>query len=191
MFEDILEKKNISIRSLSKQSGVGYNYIYKIVKNQTNFNNCGIATARKIANVLDMTLDELYNYSKNYIPDKIYYRDQSNWGIEEFAELNAEINKMLLIVLEYHFSPHYASRTKEVCEYYDNEMRNINYSYLSEQTKSIMVAILNQQEKLIDFANKYQNMKGLLKQKPLKKELFLAEKPFNIFQSYKDMNIQY
>ena len=70
-------------------------------------------------------------------------------------------------------------------------MRNINYSYLSEQTKSIMVAILNQQEKLIDFVNKYQNMKGLLKQKPLKKELFLAEKPFNIFQSYKDMNIQY
>ena len=60
MLQDLLVRKDINIRQLSIKSGVGYNYVYKLVKGKSDIGNCGINTAKKLANALDLTLDEFY-----------------------------------------------------------------------------------------------------------------------------------
>ena len=60
MLQDLLVRKNINIRQLSVKSGVGYNYVYKLVKGQSDIGNCGIYTAKKLANALGLSLDEFY-----------------------------------------------------------------------------------------------------------------------------------
>ena len=60
MLQDLLVRKNMNIRQLAIKSGVGYNYVYKLVKGQSDIGSCGIYTAKKLANALDMTLDEFY-----------------------------------------------------------------------------------------------------------------------------------
>ncbi|SEG39454.1 hypothetical protein SAMN04487934_1239 [Eubacterium ruminantium] len=191
MFEDILFEKNMSIYQLSAESGVGYNYVFKIVKNQTDFSRCGIETAKKIADALAMDLNHIYAYKELYFQRKIYYQDQTNWDCYMFGELNAELNKIFIVGIDYHFAKDSVSRDIEVCKKYDMEISCIRYDKLSENTKCIMVAILNQQKKLREFISVYGNLKELLKQKPLSKKLFLSEKPFNLFQAYKAMNIEY
>ncbi len=60
MLQDLLIRKNINIRQLSIMSGVGYNYVYKLVKQKSDIGSCGINTAKKLATALDLTLDEFY-----------------------------------------------------------------------------------------------------------------------------------
>ena len=192
MFEDILQKKNMNISQLSKVSGVGYNYVFKIVRNQTDFNRCGIETAKKIADVLGLSLNDIYDYKDKYFQSKIYYQDQKDWNTEKYGELNAEINKLFLIGIDYHFMPKDCqSRSENINKVFDTEISCIRYDKLSEETKCIMVAVLNQQEILDKFVKIYKNLNKLTSQKPLKKKLYIASEPYNIFSSYTDMNIAY
>ena len=191
MFEDILAQKHMSISQLSKASGVGYNYVFKIINNQTDFDRCGIGTAKKLADALGMNLNQIYEYKEQHIQEKIYYQDQTTWDIEMYGELNAELNKLFLIGLDYHFAQNALSRSIKACKSFDREIKNIKYEKLSEKTKCIMVAILNQQKKLHEFVEVYTNLKKLTNQKPLEEKLLLAQNPYNIFPSYTAMNIAY
>lgn len=191
MLEEVLSKKNMNMAQLSKRSGVGYNYVFKIIKNQTDFDRCGIATAKKLADALDMDLNTLYEYTESYYNRKIYYQDQSDWDTGMFGELNAELNKLFLVGIEYHFTPDQASRDPRTCRQFDLEISCIRYDKLSDATKCIMVAILNQQKRLKEFVKEYNNLEPLLRQQPLRNTLYLAEEPYNIFPSYKAMNIAY
>ena len=191
MLEDILFKKKMNAKQLSEKSGVGYNYVYKILKNQVDFDRCGINTAKRLADALDMDLNSIYEYKCSYFQRKIYYQDQSDWNYEKYGELNAELNKLFLVGIEYHFAPKVMSRTKESCKQFDTEISCIRFDLLTEETKCIMVAILNQQKRLLEFVQKYSNLSPLVDQKPLKKKLFLSSEPYNIFSSYSDMNIAY
>ena len=67
----------------------------------------------------------------------------------------------------------------------------IRYDRLSEKTKCIMVAILNQQKRLKEFTGVYSNLEKLVNQKPLDEKLVLTKTPYNIFPSYVEMNIEY
>ncbi len=191
MFEDLMYKKNINILKLSQITGIGYNYIYKIVKNQTDFDRCGIETAKKIADVFDMDLNDIYNYKNSYFNKKIYYQDQSGWNCQKYGKLNAEINKLFLIAIEHHFSPECSSRDQQTRKIVDMEISCIKYNLLSDKTKCIMVAILNQQKILDQFLNKYNNLAELRNQSPLKERLYLTTEPYNIFPAYIAMNIAY
>ncbi len=191
MFEDILDKKKLNMSLLSQRSGVGYNYVFKIIKNQTDFGRCGIETANRLASALDMDLNEIYAYNKSYFQKKIYYQDQSSWDCQMYGELNAELNKLFSIAIEYHFSPRHKSRDDASCRYADMEISCIRYDRLSEQTRCIMVAILNQQHKLMEFVSIYSNLLSLKEQKPLKDKLYISQEPYYIFSSYTDMNIAY
>ncbi|MBQ0042183.1 MAG: helix-turn-helix transcriptional regulator [Lachnospiraceae bacterium] len=191
MFEDILRTKKMNIAQLSKSSGVGYNYIFKIVNNQTDFDRCGIKTAKSIADALGMDLNEIYKYKEEYFENQIYYQDQADWNIEMFGLLNAELNKLFLIGIDYHFTPGQLSRNIDTCKVFDKEIKRIKYNRLSERTKCIMVAILNQQKKLSDFIKVYPNLSPLVNQSPLDEKLFLSENPYDIFPSYREMNIAY
>lgn len=191
MFEDILQTRNLNIAQLAKLSGVGYNYIFKIVNNQTDFDRCGIKTAKCIADVLGMDLNELYKYKEEYFENKIYYQDQTNWDTEMFGLLNAELNKIFLVGIEYHFTPKFLSRSVGTCKSFDKEIKRIKYNRLSNKTRCIMVAILKQQKKFDEFLKIYPNLSPLMNQVPLEEKLFLAEKPYDIFPSYREMNIAY
>lgn len=191
MFEDILDEKKINMLQLSQRSGVGYNYVFKIIKNQTDFGRCGIETASRLATALDMDLNGIYDYHRSYFQKKIYYQDQTDWDCQMYGALNAELNKLFLIAIEYHFSPKYKSRDEASCRYADMEISCIKYDRLSEQTKCIMVAILNQQKRLKDFIAKYPNLKSLKDQEPLTDTLYISSEPYYIFSAYTDMNIAY
>ncbi len=191
MFEDLLAEQNIDIAALSRLSGVGYNYIYKIVMNQTDVGRCGIDTYKKIGDIFHMSLDDLYAYKEEYYNKKIYYKDQSEWQCSDFGRLNAELNKMILIAIDYSLSKRSMSRDRSIGKKISMEITAIRFEKLSEQTKCIMTAILNQQKCLNEFTEKYKNLKGLRIQKPLKEELFLSQEPYDIFPSYLNMNIRY
>ena len=191
MFEDILASKNCNIAQLSKASGVGYNYVFKIVKNQTDFGRCGIDTASKLAHALDMDLNDVYSYKEQYYDSKIYYQDQTDWDYQMYGILNSELNKLFQIGIEYHFSSYEKSRDNGICKKADMEISCINFDKLTEKTKCIMVAILNQQKLLKSFVEKYVNLKPLLNQKPLTDTLYLSRNPYNIFTAYREMNIEY
>ncbi|WP_026493719.1 helix-turn-helix domain-containing protein [Butyrivibrio sp. XPD2002] len=191
MFEDLLYKKNINMAQLSQRSGVGYNYVFKIIKNQTDFGRCGIETANKLATALDMDLNEIYAYNQSYFQRKIYYQDQTDWDCQMYGTLNAELNKLFLIAIEYHFSPEHKSRDDIACKRADMEISCIKYEKLSEKTKCIMVAILNQQKKLLEFIKEFPNLKSLQNQKPLADKLYISQNPYNIFPAYSEMNIAY
>lgn len=191
MLEDLLFKKKMNARQLSEKSGVGYNYVYKIIKNQVDFDRCGINTAKRLADALDMDLNSIYEYKCNYFQRKIYYQDQSDWDYEKFGELNAELNKLFLVGIEYHFAPRSMSRSAESSKQFDAEISCIRIDLLTDETKCIMVAILNQQKRLREFVKQYSNLSPLVDQKPLKKKLFLSKEPYNIFSSYSEMNIAY
>ena len=191
MLEDLLFKKKMNARQLSEKSGVGYNYVYKIIKNQVDFDRCGINTAKRLADALDMDLNSIYEYKCNYFQRKIYYQDQSDWDYEKFGELNAELNKLFLVGIEYHFAPRSMSRSAESSKQFDAEISCIRIDLLTDETKCIMVAILNQQKRLREFVEQYSNLSPLVDQKPLKKKLFLSKEPYNIFSSYSEMNIAY
>ena len=192
MFEDLMHEKQINIAQLSVVSGIGYNYVFKIVRNRTDIERCGLETAKKISDALGMDLNQLYDYKENYFQKRIYYQDQSKWDYHMYGELNAELNKLFLVGIEYHFLPSpYISRNIESCRHFDNIIRCIRYDKLSTETKCIMVAILNQQNILNEFIKEYSNLAGLINQKPLSYTLFLAKEPYDIFQSYREMNIAY
>lgn len=191
MFEDILYEKKLNMSQLSQRSGVGYNYVFKIIKNQTDFGRCGIETANRLAAALGMDLNGIYAYNKSYFQKKIYYQDQSDWDYQMYGALNAELNKLFLTAIEYHFSPRYKSRDEVSCRHADMEISCIRYDMLSEQTKCIMVAILNQQKKLEEFVAKYPNLAPLKEQEPLADTLVISQDPYNIFSAYSDMNIAY
>ena len=108
-----------------------------------------------------------------------------------YGELNAELNKLFLVGIDYHFSPKHMSRDKVACKVVDTKISCIKYEKLSEATKCIMVAILNQQNLLQEFVSVYTNLSSLQHQQPLKTKLYLAKNPYNLFQSYKAMNLEY
>lgn len=59
MLKDILEKKGMNINQLSHKSGVGYSYVYKLANGKAEIENCGLGTAKKIADVLQISLEDL------------------------------------------------------------------------------------------------------------------------------------
>ena len=74
MFEDILNEKKLNMSQLSQRLGVGYNYVFKIIKNQTDFGRCGIETANRLAAALDMDLNGIYAYNKSYFQKRSIIR---------------------------------------------------------------------------------------------------------------------
>ena len=122
---------------------------------------------------------------------KIYYQDQTDWDYQMYGILNAELNKLFQIGIEYHFASDEKSHDIGICQKADMEISSIEYEKLTEKTKCIMVAILNQQRQLKIFVEKYDNLKPLLNQKPLTDTLYLSQNPLNIFTAYREMNIEY
>ncbi|QEK12564.1 helix-turn-helix transcriptional regulator [Crassaminicella thermophila] len=64
-FKKVLEDNNVSGYRLSKDIGIPQQTISDYVSGKKNFNSMKIGVAKKIADYLGMTLDELYEKSTN------------------------------------------------------------------------------------------------------------------------------
>ena len=67
MIQELIEKKNLSIHSLSKKTGIPYTTLYEYVTGKKDYAQFPIASFLKVANALDMTVEELY---RNWCPAK-------------------------------------------------------------------------------------------------------------------------
>ncbi len=72
MLKDILNEKGMNINQLSERSGVGYSYVYKLANGKTEIENCGLGTAKKIADVLQISLDDLFERGRGAKNVKLY-----------------------------------------------------------------------------------------------------------------------
>ncbi len=88
MIKNIMEQKHLNMNQLSEKSGVGYNYIYKIVNGITTIDKCGLGTAKKIADTLNITLEELYEIGTS---DK-HYDESLNIKYYKKAALHSRYN---------------------------------------------------------------------------------------------------
>jgi len=86
--------------------------------------------------------------------EKIYYQDQSEWTINEFDFLYFNLNKAILNEQEW--------------------LRDIDKNLLSESTKAIIKALVDYYKKF-DIYEKFPNLRGIEKQKPLDDPLEISK----------------
>lgn len=60
MLKNLLNRKNMSIYRLAKETGIAYSTLNYIVNERTQMRKCNVKTFRKIAEALNMSMDELY-----------------------------------------------------------------------------------------------------------------------------------
>lgn len=63
MFKDVIEKANISLYKLSKESGVSYTCINELFRGERTIEECQLKTVKNIADALNISIDELYKES--------------------------------------------------------------------------------------------------------------------------------
>lgn len=63
-FKDLLEKNNMTVYSLSKNSGVPLSTIFDLASGKSNIDKINVSTINKIAKSLDLTVDEVLNEFK-------------------------------------------------------------------------------------------------------------------------------
>lgn len=64
MLKDYLEERNISLYSISNATGISYSTLNYISTGKTDILNTSLKNAMKIAEALDITVEELCNYAQ-------------------------------------------------------------------------------------------------------------------------------
>lgn len=65
MLKDYLEKNNISIYSLSKDTEIAYSTLNDICNGKVDINNCKVGIIKKLAKYFNTSMDEMYNTCLN------------------------------------------------------------------------------------------------------------------------------
>lgn len=65
MLKDYLKEKNISIYALAKKSEVPYSTLNDLCNGKVSIDNCKFGMVRKLADCLDLTLDEIVEMANN------------------------------------------------------------------------------------------------------------------------------
>lgn len=61
MLKDYLKNRDISIYALSKDTNIAYSTLNDLCNNKTNVDNCSIGVFIKIAEFLNISIDDLYS----------------------------------------------------------------------------------------------------------------------------------
>jgi len=104
---------------------------------------------------------------------KVYYENQTEWGKDEYYYLHRVLHRL--------FS-HY--------ERYSDEIRNMDVSRLSDETKVLIYCIIcyYHNEFLFDMLSDGEQIRNI---KPLKESLVLDDTPLPENNIYKQMNVVY
>lgn len=65
MIKKYLKEKNISIYALAKESGVAYSTLNDLCNGKVSIDNCKLGIVKKLADCLNLTLDEMYKLASN------------------------------------------------------------------------------------------------------------------------------
>lgn len=75
MLKDYLKKQNISIYSLSKESGIPYSTLNDLVNGKVDIDNCRVSMLTNLSKVLNLNLDNIYKlcvFDDNEVYDEEY-----------------------------------------------------------------------------------------------------------------------
>lgn len=75
MLKDYLHKQNISIYSLSKNSGIPYSTLNDLVNGKVDIDNCKVSILTKLSKALNLNLDNIYKlcvFNNNEVYDEEY-----------------------------------------------------------------------------------------------------------------------
>ena len=103
MIKDLMQKRGMNTRQLSQVTGIAYSYIYKLVNGQSDLKKCGIGTAKKIADALQMSLDDFYEEIVDPTP-LLHFRSNIQHMVKEGEE------KMILYIIDNSLIPYYIEK---------------------------------------------------------------------------------
>ena len=97
-----LEGNNISIYKLANNALVAYPTVYNIVNGKVDILNCKLGVIKKIADSLDLTIDELYTLcDKNYTFD--LFRSEQCHLVKRMGEVHFIINLLEKRKIDYYW----------------------------------------------------------------------------------------
>ena len=68
--ESVMERKGLTRYQLSKISGIPWSTLSNICTGKTDFEKCTVGTVKKLANALDLTIEETLDLETGIITDK-------------------------------------------------------------------------------------------------------------------------
>ena len=103
MIKDLMKKRKMNIRQLSQVTGIGYSYIYKMVNEQSDLKKCKKEKEKKIADALQMSLDDFYEEIVDPTPF-LHFRSNIQHMVKEGEE------KMILYIIDNSLIPYYIEK---------------------------------------------------------------------------------
>lgn len=95
---ELAKSKGTNLKKVAEQCGIPPTTLYAISRGDTNFDNVGIGIVMKVANALDMTVDELYTGkpSIHYAVVSIERDDDERELVELFRSMQPEHRALLM-----------------------------------------------------------------------------------------------
>lgn len=88
MLGTYLQNQNISLYALAKKSGVAYSTVNYIVNGKTPIDKCSVQTFKRIADALDLSMNELYEKCQYTIEDFEVFKSNIGHMIKENGQLS-------------------------------------------------------------------------------------------------------
>ena len=103
--KDILSEKKISLYQFSKETGIPYSTLSDIVNGKTEINTCTVLTMKKIADGLEMSVDDLYKTLSRDNQDDSFDLFKSNvcHRVKKDGQLDFIKNILTSNVIEYYW----------------------------------------------------------------------------------------
>ena len=144
MLVSLLSRKNMTIYALSKKSGVAYSTLNYIVNGKTPYEKCSISTFKKIADALEMSMNELYEECNYTIDDFEVFKSNVGHRIKEIGQLDFIEEILLSDILEKYWKE--GKEKPIVRENYGCTSHNTQAELLDDFVKSLINEILDNKE---------------------------------------------
>lgn len=91
MLKDYLKIKKMTVTELSRKSEIPYSTLHELINGVTDYKKCSVETFKKVAEALDLTMDELFTLWNSYsfdIQDFELFKSNVCHNLKEFGDLN-------------------------------------------------------------------------------------------------------
>lgn len=88
MLQSYLKRRNISIYRLAKETDISYSTLNYIVNGRTPIEKCSLETFKKIADALQISMDQLYKECQYTLDDFEVFKSNVGHELQELGQLN-------------------------------------------------------------------------------------------------------
>lgn len=88
MLQSYLKRRNISIYRLAKETDISYSTLNYIVNGRTPIEKCSLETFKKIADALQISMDQLYRECQYTLDDFEVFKSNVGHELQELGQLN-------------------------------------------------------------------------------------------------------